>query len=69
MQYLTIKKRIGQFFCRHKWPFVHFEIDEYKKEYTCQKCGKVKMIYIGDNPEYVKILPTDYYEHKARQCK
>ncbi len=64
-----MKKYIIQLLCLHKWPPVHFAIDEYKKEYTCQKCNKVKVVYIGDKPEYVNILPTDYYEYKAKHNK
>lgn len=62
-----MKKRILQFFCRHKWPVVHFAIDEYKKEYTCPKCGKTKLVYISDKPEYIKVLPTDYYTYTTKQ--
>jgi len=61
--------RIRQLLCRHKWPPVYFAIDEYKKEYTCPKCGKVKIVYIGNKPEYVNILPTDYYAHKEKMDK
>jgi len=62
-----MKKRIRQLFCLHKWPPVHFAMDEHKKECICQKCGKVKTVYIGNNQEYTNILPTDYY--KARHNK
>jgi glutaredoxin len=53
--------------CLHKWPIVYFAMDEYKKEYTCPKCKKTKVIFISDKPEYIKVLPTDYYEYNARQ--
>ena len=62
-------KRIAQFFCRHKYPAVHFAIHEYIKVYTCPKCGKKKTVNISDKPEYVKVLPTDYYAHQQSLIK
>lgn len=57
-------KRVKQLFCWHQWPPIYFAVDEYKKEYKCQKCGKIKMIYVGDKPEYINVLPTDYYQRR-----
>jgi hypothetical protein len=57
-------KQIGQLFCRHRWPKIYFKLDEYEKEYTCPKCGKLKRIHSTDRPEYMNVLPTDYYENK-----
>lgn len=59
---MEFKKRTRIFFCRHRWPKVYFALDEYKKQYTCPKCGKIKTVYINDRPEYIHILPTDYYK-------
>jgi transcription elongation factor Elf1 len=59
-------KRIQQLLCRHQWPPVNFKLDDYEKVYTCPKCGKSKKVHINDKPEYINVLPTDYYGNTFR---
>lgn len=53
--------------CRHQWPPVYFTIDEYRKEYKCKKCGRHRVVYVSDKPEYIHILPTDYYQQNEQK--
>jgi hypothetical protein len=53
---------LKQFFCRHQWLSGYFRLDEYEKEYSCAKYGKMREVSIDDCPEFINVLPADYYD-------